>query len=237
MTTSSPGVIRWGRERARTGPWRGQASVACLTPLPDAPVPSNAFVRHCISQLSAQGFSRVVTSALSPPELPSFLVAGFSIEERLHLLGHNLTDLPRADTGTLRRAHPADHPGVLAVDESAFPSFWRIDQAGLNEALDATKTARFRVAARSGVVVGYAITGRTGRRGFLQRLAVAPDCQREGLGRILVIDALRWLRRRRVERAVVNTQLGNDAAVALYESVGFAHEPGGLCVLSLELRP
>ncbi|MEO6120956.1 MAG: GNAT family N-acetyltransferase [Acidimicrobiales bacterium] len=237
MSTAMPGVIRWGRERARASLWRGQASVACLTPLPDAPLPSTAFVRRCIDQLTAEGFSRVVTSALAPAEQQGFLRAGFSVEERLHLLGHDLAGLPAANATSLRRGRRADRQGVLEVDAAAFPPFWRIDEAGLDEAVHATGSARFRVVDGPSGVTAYAITGRAGRRGFLQRLAVAPSGQRQGQGRALVVDALRWLRRWRVERAMVNTQLGNDAAVALYESVGFTHEAGGLCVLSLDLRP
>jgi [ribosomal protein S18]-alanine N-acetyltransferase len=210
--------------------------VACITPFPDAPVPSTAFVRRCVDQLARQGFSKVVTSALTTPEQSGFLFAGFTVQERLHLLGHDLTDIPQADTRELRRAHRADHAAVLAVDEAAFPPFWRIDEAGLAEALGATPHVRFRLADNPSGITAYAVTGRSGRRGFLQRLAVVPDQQRLGLGRALVVDALHWLRRWRVEQAVVNTQLGNDPAVALYESVGFVHEPEGLCVLSLELR-
>ncbi|MGH9154285.1 MAG: GNAT family N-acetyltransferase [Acidimicrobiales bacterium] len=237
MNTASPGVIRWGREQARTAAWRGQASVASLTPLPNAPVLSADFVRRCVIQLAAEGVARVVTSALAPPEQTSFFAAGFSVEERLHLLGHDLMEVPRASTRALRRARSADHPAVLVTDEAAFPPFWRIDEAGLVEALEATTRSRFRVADAISGVAGYAVTGRTKRRGFLQRVAVSPTFQRQGLGRVLVVDALVWLRRWRVERAVVNTQLGNEAAVALYESVGFVHEPMGLCVLSLELGP
>jgi ribosomal protein S18 acetylase RimI-like enzyme len=33
----------------------------------------------------------------------------------------------------------------------------------------------------------------------------------------------------------VNAQSHNDAAVALYESVGFRHLPEGLCVMGREL--
>lgn len=228
-------VIRWGRERVRTGPWRGDREVAYLSPLPDAPLPSVVFVRRCLEQLAAQGFSSVITSALSPAEQAGFLGAGFEVHERLHLLVHDLRHVPRVDTAGLRRATPEDHPAVLAVDARAFPSFWRIDEVSLAEALSATPNSRFRVVVRDGAPVGYAVTGRAGRRGFLQRLAVDPGRQREGLGRILCVDALRWLRRWRVEQAVVNTQMGNDAALALYESLGFRRETAGLSVLSAAL--
>ncbi|HEX2040051.1 MAG TPA: GNAT family N-acetyltransferase [Acidimicrobiales bacterium] len=229
-------VIRWGEERVRTGPWRGDRHVAYVSPLPDAPVPSAAFVRRCCDLLAVRGYTRVVTAALSEPEQRGFLAAGFTVEEQLHLLAHDLEGLPPPTDAEqfLRRAKPLDRPEVLRVDEAAFPQFWRLDLSGLDEALRATPHARFRVAAVP-EVVGYAVTGRAARRGFLQRLAVQPDRQRAGLGRALVLDGLRWLRRWRAERAVVNTQLENDAALALYESLGFRREPSGLSVLGVGL--
>lgn len=209
--------------------------MAYLSPLPDAPLPSVVFVRRCLDQLAAKGFQRVITSALSPDEQAGFLGAGFEIHERLHLLQHDLRHVPRADLSALRRAGAEDHPLVLAVDGRAFPPFWRIDEISLAEALNATPNCRFRVAAPFGTLAGYAVTGRAGRRGFLQRLAVDPAFQRRGLGRALAIDALRWLRRWRVEQAVVNTQTGNDAALSLYEGLGFRRDPTGLSVLSTVL--
>lgn len=236
MGAANSDVIRWGRERVRTGPWRGDHEIAYLSPMPDAPLPSAVFVRRCLDQLAARGFHQVITSALSPAEQAGFLGAGFEVHERLHLLEHDLRQVPRADTSALRRATAEDHTAVLAVDGRAFPTFWRIDDASLAEALSATPNSRFRVAAPEGAVIGYAVTGRAGRRGFLQRLAVDPDHQREGLGRALCVDALRWLRRWRVDRAVVNTQMGNQAALALYESLGFRREATGLSVLSAALE-
>jgi hypothetical protein len=43
------------------------------------------------------------------------------------------------------------------------------------------------------------------------------------------------MRRRGAARAVVNTQLGNEAALALYLRLGFRLQPGGLAVLSRDL--
>jgi ribosomal protein S18 acetylase RimI-like enzyme len=88
-----------------------------------------------------------------------------------------------------------------------------------------------------GGVIGYAVTGRAGRQGFLQRVAVHPAHQRQGLGRKLVIDGLAWLKRWRVNRVVVNTPVDNRAALALYEGLGFRRQPRCLCVLTVELRP
>lgn len=231
MRRGGTDVLRSGSERLRTGPWRGNVKIACLSPLPEGPPPSGVFVRHCLEELAAQGFERVLTTALSVPEQAGFLDAGFLVEDHLHLLVHDLQRLPRpAQERTMRATHNDRHR-VLDVDADAFPSFWRIDASGLADALAATPRKRFRVIAVEPALAAYAITGRAGRRGFLQRLAVHPDHQRQGLGRALALDALYWLRRWRVERAVVNTQLDNAPALALYESLGFRRDRTRLSVL------
>jgi ribosomal protein S18 acetylase RimI-like enzyme len=228
-------VIKWGHERARAGPWRGDRDVAYLSPVADGPLPSAAFVRRCLEQLADRGYRRVVTSALSPAESNGFLAAGFEISERLHLLAHDLSHLPNsAAAAPLRRATSRDRDAVLRVDHRAFPPFWRFDEGGLVDALRATPQTRHRVA-DDGEVIGYAITGRAGRRGYLQRLAVDPDRRGQGLGSALVVDGLRWLHRWRCDQAVVNTQLDNGDALALYERLGFRRQPLGLSVLSAGL--
>ena len=211
--------------------------MALLTPLPGAPVPSLAFVRRCVDTLSAQGFTGVVTGALAPVEQRAFLAAGFAEAERLHLLSHSLSGLSGARAGSgrtkLRRAWGRDQAAVLRVDSGAFPLFWQLDEAGLTDALTATPHTRFQVAVTdAGEVVGYAITGRSGRNGYLQRLAVDPLQQGRGVGRALVVDGLRWLSRWRAEQCVVNTQWGNEVALGLYERVGFHRLPQALAVLS-----
>src|SRR5262249_1407160 len=112
----------------------------------------------------------------------------------------------------------------------------QFDALALADALGATPSVRFRMARSSnGTVAGYAICGRSGRRGFVQRLAVHPSGQGRGTGRRLLIDGLRWMRRHGVTRAAVNTQTDNEAALALYLKTGFLEDPIGLSVLSASL--
>lgn len=243
-------VLQWGRERARAGPWRGDGRVAYLTPTagpgpgPSSPAanpgpvtPSAEFLHRCLGELAAKGYSWVITAALAPIEQAAFVAVGFEEHERLRLLVHDLCDLPARRHGSaIRWARPADWSAVLAVDSASFPSFWQLDRAGLDEALNATPSSRFRVATGArGVVAGYALSGRSRRDGFLQRLAVDSAYRGQGLGAALVVDGLRWMRRWGVERAVVNTQQGNEAAFSLYRSLGFEEQHWGLSVLRRSL--
>jgi ribosomal protein S18 acetylase RimI-like enzyme len=222
---------------ARVTPWRGRDDVAHLVvgesgpPIPDR-------LDECLARLRRDGYASVVTSAVTSVDARRFVDAGFDVRERLHLLEHPLQRVPptERDAPRLRRAWRGDRPAVLALDERAFDHFWRLDAAGLRDALEATPAVRFRVGDDGGAgPVGYAITGRAGRRGYLQRIAVRPDARRCGWGRALVVDALRWLGRYDTRRALVNTQWENHAAVALYESCGFRRLPVGLCVLDRAL--
>jgi ribosomal protein S18 acetylase RimI-like enzyme len=173
-----------------------------------------------------------VTGALSPGEADAFLGAGFAVIECLNLLAHDLHSIPEGPRTALQRVGPHRQAEVLRLDALSFPPFWQLDTAGLHEALTATAHSRFRMVAAGGAPIAYAIVGRAGRRGYLQRLAVHPDSRRAGLATALVVDGLRWARRWGVHRVVVNTQVDNTAALALYEALGFRVQPGGLSVLA-----
>jgi GNAT superfamily N-acetyltransferase len=234
--TSSGMAIRWGDERARVGPWRADRSVAFL--VPTGPPPSLQFVRRCLDFLADQGFDKVITGALPPSEQRGFLEAGFVVHEHLQLLVLDLSLplLPLPPGPRLHRAGRSRRNQLLAVDAACFSAFWRIDPAGLREVLRATEHHRLRVALGEGrLVSGYAICGASGRRGFVQRLAVSPASQGHGIGKKLLLDGLYWLRSCRVQEVAVNTQVGNDPALALYRRAGFRDDAAGVCVLSAEL--
>jgi ribosomal protein S18 acetylase RimI-like enzyme len=223
--------------RLRIAPWRGDASIAHLVPARGRPTP--AAVASAVDAAVAKGYEEALTPALSPRDQAPFLAAGFEVHERLLLFVRPLQELPTSEsTARLRRGRLGDHTRVLAVDAAAFPAFWRLGRQGLGDALSATPSARLRVVdGPEDTLVGYAVTGRAGSRGYLQRLAVDPDHQGGGLGSALVIDGLRWLRRWGVKQVLVNTQEANEPAVALYRHLGFRLQPEGLAVLRRRVGP
>ena len=247
-------VTRYGPDRFRVGPWRGNRDAALVTPVAGWPPPATDSLQACLDDLRDLGYASFMTSALSVEERRPFVDAGFSVWERLELLGRDLTELPAGHgdgatpssptngssaAGTaerrrprIRRARRGDRSSVLAVDHLAFDPFWRLDEEGLRDALTATPARRFRVAVDGGVI-GYAITGRNRDRSYLQRLAVHPRAQRRLVGTALIIDALRWARAKGATSTLVNTQADNAAALALYERLGFERRPDGLAVMTL----
>jgi ribosomal protein S18 acetylase RimI-like enzyme len=80
------------------------------------------------------------------------------------------------------------------------------------------------------------ITGRNGSAGFIQRLAVDPAYEGQGVATSLLQDGLGWLTRRRVTDILVNTHLDNERALTLYQRLGFEQLPENLRVMELSLE-
>ncbi len=242
---SGPGLQRTrststGFGRLRVVPWQGDPYVALLGPRPSGRGPSTGDILRCLTTLGPLGVVRAVTPALYPEDTRPFLQAGFQLHERLHLLAYPLLDPPKQAESTrlgfrsgvkIRAGRPWHREAVVEVDRSAFEPFWQFDREALNEARRATPTHRFRVAIQDGDVTGYAVTGRAGHRGYLQRLAVSPTAEGQGIGTALVHDCLRWLHRRGAKTAMVNTQERNVRAYQLYRHLGFEPQAEGLVVL------
>ena len=225
-----PTIIGAHGTEFRIGPWHGMDDVAYITMARSDARPDTQGVVQCLRSLRELGVRRVVTNALRSPETIAFLSAGFSPVDELDILRRDLRTGEGPIVEKPTRARRGDHHEILAVDAAAFEPFWQLDQFALDEALSATPSARFRCIRRRGIVA-YSICGRAGRTGYLQRLAVHPDHTRQGLATTLVNDAVRWLRRRRATSMLVNTQVTNDAALRMYEQLGFVLTGEQLLVL------
>lgn len=224
-------VIRDGRARFRATPWRGDASVALLANA-SSQEPSTASLQRAVERLLAHGATAVLTPALGAKAQEPYLEAGFCVHEQLRLLANDLAALPTPFGSPLkiRRGRQRDLDAVIEVDRSAFDWFWHMDRTGLLEARTATRRHRFRVAGGARPA-GYAVTGRARATAYIQRLAVAPEWRRSGIGATLVCDALRWARRGGAQQVLVNTQPHNEAALGLYYKLGFELQPEDLAVL------
>ncbi|MEM7324126.1 MAG: GNAT family N-acetyltransferase [Actinomycetota bacterium] len=242
ITPKGPGLTtgRWSlgprmtNRRLRIVPWQGDRYVALIGPVKSGRPPNSDEVRHGLGELTRRGVYRAVTPAMTPFEAEPFFQAGFRLFERLHLLSCPVVVGAGRQIKTPARLYagrPWHDRAVLAVDGRAFQGFWRFDHLALGEAKTATPARRFRVAKVGGRIVGYAVTGRAGHRGYLQRLAVDPSVQGQKIGKQLVYDSFDWLARRGADLSLVNTQETNERALGLYESIGYRRQQEGLVVL------
>ena len=209
-------------------------------------VPTQIDIAGWVDEASRQSALTVRTGALFPNATTPFLDAGFHTADTLTLLRRRLTDgTNRASTPTrvgvggsirLRRLRPTMLTEAAEIDRRAFSSPWANDTNALADIMTATPFHRSRSVHVDGRMVAFSISGRAGRSGYVQRLAVDPSTRRRGFAQLLLDDAVRWMQRRGVVDAMVNTAADNRPALSLYESVGFELQPGSLLILERSLR-
>lgn len=123
------------------------------------------------------------------------------------------------DSIEIRKMLITDLPEVDRIDQQAFPPLWQNAPAGLSKAFNQTGIST--VAVKNHRIVGYQISTAMTIYGHLARLAVDPECQREGIAFTLVYDLLQRFERRGFLRVTVNTQSDNRASLKLYDRFGF----------------
>ncbi len=211
--------------------WPGEPGTAQLVLYNQARPPAAHELTALVAQLAESGAGVVRTGALHPSYAEPMVAAGFRPRQQLTLLEHGgpfdwIGPLPGAVRRILRpatrRAGLASHSALASVDHDAFAAPWQLDVEGIRDVIQATPSARQRLIRDGDRTVAFALSGRDRFTGYLQRLSVHPDAQRGGLGRALVADSLQWMWRHGVYRALVNTHVGNEPALALYRSVGFS---------------
>jgi len=131
----------------------------------------------------------------------------------------DLPEQPPVYPAALRELVPSDIDAVAAVDHRAFQPIWRHSAEALHLALEQSSYAQ--VAVVDGQIVGYQICTATAFGAHLARLAVDPAVQHQGLGRVLVADALHTFSERGYGQVTVNTQTDNLTSQALYKHMGF----------------
>lgn len=118
-----------------------------------------------------------------------------------------------------------------AADCAAAIDLWRrCEGVRLREADSPQALGRFLarnpgcsfVAAVGEAVVGTALCGHDGRRGFLYHVAVDPERRRSGIGRVLVERCLAALAAEGIDKCHLLVVAGNAAGRAFWERLGWS---------------
>ena len=153
-------------------------------------------------------------------------------EERFPPIGRRTDQAFLADRAdrhlTLRGITEADLPELLRVDRDAFPEE-PYPAFVLRQFCD-IHGDRILVLDDGEGLLGYILFVNTsdGYVSWIMSLAVTPHQQGQGLGRRLMVEALRRLRTESVHQVRLTVEPTNAAAIMLYRSLGFSSEQGVL---------
>jgi len=117
----------------------------------------------------------------------------------------------------IRAMRPADLKAVAEVERASYQFPWGLGI--FRDCLLAGYQSLVLDASRR--ICGYCIMSVAGGEAHLLNLCVHPGCQGLGFGRKLLVDALARVRHGGVETVFLEVRPSNDAAIALYRSLGF----------------
>ncbi|GAA4414646.1 acetyltransferase [Advenella faeciporci] len=98
-----------------------------------------------------------------------------------------------------------------------------------------TQPELFLVVEKEGVVVGSAMVGYEGHRGWVYYLAVDPACQGQGIGQALMQEAEHLLMERGCPKIQLLVRSNNSQVLDFYERLGY--ETGDVVMLGKRLIP
>ncbi|MBZ6416023.1 MULTISPECIES: GNAT family acetyltransferase [Methylobacterium] len=124
-------------------------------------------------------------------------------------------------TPTIRPIEDADIPAVIALWHAA-----GVARPWNDPATDIAFARRgphgtVLVAEIEGSVAATAMAGEDGHRGWLYYVAVAPEHQGGGLGRVMVEAAEAWLAARGVWKVQLLVRRENDSVLGFYDHLGY----------------
>lgn len=220
--------LRRGWARAEARPWNATVDDASLRVLRGG----SGFIGACVDKLNLAGAPAVLSSPLSRSARKPWESAGFVDYIVLALMRLSLDAPIPPPQHLVARVDKPDLEAMLTIDWSAFPKFWRFDHLSLVESTQATsKSSVFVIKDGDLGIAGFAVVGYGHAISYLQRVAVEPKWQGQGMGRSLIRAAARSARRHGSQALLLNTQFDNSAAIGLYETEGYTQLPESLAVL------
>ena len=221
-------IFRRGWARAEARPWNDEYPDAHLRLIRGG----SAFIEASAHELLDLGAPSVFSPPLAASSQGFWEAAGFEHYAHLTLLRLELDSAGAAPDHLAAPGTDDDIDEAIRIDAAAFEPFWRLDRAGLQEAMSATpRSVLLVIRNQDGGLCAFAIVGYGSALAYLQRVAVDPPWQGQGMGRSMVRAAARNARARGARALLLNTQSSNTAALNLYDREGFTRLPDALDLL------
>jgi ribosomal protein S18 acetylase RimI-like enzyme len=221
-------TLRRGWARAEARPWNDEEPQASLRLLRGG----SSFLQACSERLAELDVDAVISPPLPLSSQRAWLQAGFGPFIDLALMRKTLdADLGSPNHLVVEKPQ-VDLDSLLEIDAAAFSPFWRFNRGALEEAIAATaRSTILTILGSTGTPIAYAVVGFGSAIAYLQRVAVQPEWQGQGMGRSLVRVVARKSRASGARVLLLNTQTDNLSAIGLYEEEGFVRLPEPLSLL------
>jgi ribosomal protein S18 acetylase RimI-like enzyme len=126
----------------------------------------------------------------------------------------------------IRPFAPADEEAVVALwRECRLTRPWNDPRRDIARKMQVNPEL-FLVGTIDGRVVATAMAGYEGHRGWVNYLAVRPDCRRQGLGRQMMAGVEERLGARGCPKVNLQIREGNTDALAFYQRLGYLTDAG-----------
>jgi ribosomal protein S18 acetylase RimI-like enzyme len=121
----------------------------------------------------------------------------------------------------IRPFQPSDQEAVVALwEECELVRAWNDPRKDIRRKLT-VRPDLFLVGVVDGRIVAAIMAGYEGHRGWLNYLAVALDCRRQGLGRAMVAEAERRLLAAGCPKINLQVRSSNQAVIEFYRRIGY----------------
>lgn len=117
----------------------------------------------------------------------------------------------------IRQMREADIPAVLRVEKDSYEFPW--SAGNFHDSIHAGYSAW--VYEVGGQIIGHAVLMTILDEAHLLNITIAPSWRRQGLGRVLLEHAMDVARQLHARDLYLEVRPTNDAAIALYEKIGF----------------
>lgn len=120
-------------------------------------------------------------------------------------------------------AEPADHGAIAQLHATSFTRGWgTVEIARLAAQENVTLLVARQVGGKGALPLGFNIIRQTAFDAEILSIAVNPKGRKNGIGGLLMREAIRRLQHDRVAELFLEVDGSNPAAIALYTKLGFA---------------
>lgn len=122
---------------------------------------------------------------------------------------------------TIRRMKESDIPEVARLEKEIFPYPW--SEGAISETFEQEQTLLL-VAYEDRKLIGYLILYFVLEEGEIARIAVIPECRRQGVGARMLLELEDLCEDNGITKLLLDVRESNETAISFYTSYGFVQD-------------